>query len=196
MAVVRCLVHRRMRVVGLLLGTLLTAGCGPRELPIPPDPYRSTRELTPDDVNVLRALIQQSKARRVLPISVADRTMRICDPTDVDGLCATPFEVGLLRGTSFERIARGMYVRNRLSMAIPNRLGADVQIVPMTAEIRGLERAVNGWRSSVFLTTPVYLPNGQAIVFTKQMASYAGWVVLEHHGSSWTITSSTNIPQY
>ena len=41
----------------------------------------------------------------------------------------------------------------------------------------------------------VYAPNGQAIVFTKQMAAYAGWVVLERDGTSWTITHSTSIAQ-
>ena len=178
------------------LAMLLGVGCDPPELPIPPDPYRYTRELTPEDVSVLRALVQQSKARRVLPIYVADHTMRVCDPIDPDELCATPYDVGLLRGTPAERIARGMYARNRVSRVIPNDLGVDVQVLPMPADIRGSDRAADRWRYSVFLTTPVYTPNGQAIVFTKQRAAYGGWVVLERDGTGWTITYSTNIPQY
>lgn len=47
-----------------------------------------------------------------------------------------PFDVGLLRGTSSERIARGMYARNRVSMVIPNDLGTDVLVVPMPADTR------------------------------------------------------------
>jgi hypothetical protein len=158
--------------------------------------HRYTRELTPEDLSVLRALMQQSKARRVLPIYVADRTMRVCDPTDPDELCATPFDVGLLRATPSGRIAGGMYTRNRVSMMIPNDLGADLQVVPMPADIRGLDRAALRWRDSVFLTTPVYTPNGQAIVFGKQRGGYAGWVVLERDGTSWTITYSTTVAQY
>jgi hypothetical protein len=53
--------------------------------------------------------MQQSKAHFVLPIHVAGRTMRVCDPPDPDALCATPFDVALLRATSSERIARWMY---------------------------------------------------------------------------------------
>src|SRR5262245_58150291 len=122
--------------------------------------------------------------------------MRVCDATDADVLCATPFDVGLLRGTPAERIARGMYARNRVSRVIPNDLGVDVQVLPMPADIRGSDRAADRWRASVFLRAPAYTRNGQAIVFTKQRAAYGGWMVLERDGTDWMITYSTNIPLY
>ena len=49
----------------------------------------------------------------------------------------------------------------------------------------------------VFLTAPVYTPSGQAIVFTRQVMGYGGWVILQRRGEEdWSIKETTTIPQY
>ena len=40
--------------------------------------------------------------------------MRVCDPTDLDYLCASPYDRGLFRTIPSGRIARGVCERNRV----------------------------------------------------------------------------------
>jgi hypothetical protein len=47
-----------MKLAAVLLAIVLTGGCGSPELPVPPDPERFTRELTPEDLSVLRAVLR------------------------------------------------------------------------------------------------------------------------------------------
>jgi hypothetical protein len=116
--------------------------------------------------------------------------MKVCDPTDYDYLCASPYDVGLLRGLPSARIALAVDGRNRISMMIPTNLTTDVEFVaPVPGDLPGVfsrERYDRLWL--IFLTAPVYMPNRQAIVFTKRRPGNGGWVILERRGhENWSI---------
>src|SRR5262245_66141237 len=124
-----------------MVAALLASGCHSLELPTaaPPDSY--VRELTPEDLSVLRTVLQPC---RICPESsgtvlVANRTLRLCDPPNGDDWCVTPFDVALLgakRGPF--GFARAMFGRNRFSMAIQALLPAGFLVVSFeTVSMRG-----------------------------------------------------------
>ena len=182
-----------------MVAALLASSCHSLELPTaaPPDSY--VRELTPEDLSVLRTVLQPC---RICPQSsgtvlVANRTLRLCDPPNGDDWCVTPFDVALL-GAKLgpPRFARAMYGRNRFSMAIPQQLAAGIQVVsPETGDMPG-RPLIGRRRNVVYVTAPVYPSPTQAVVFTGSPSWGASWDLLERYREEWIITRGLGGYQY
>ena len=182
-----------------MVAALLASSCHSLELPTvaPPDSY--VRELTPEDLSVLRTVLQPC---RICPQSsgtvlVANRTLRLCDPPNGDDWCVTPFDVALL-GAKLgpSRFARAMYGRNRFSMAIPQQLAAGIQVVsPETGDMPG-RPLIGRRRNVVYVTAPVYPSPTQAVVFTGSPNWGASWDLLERYREEWIITRGLGGYQY
>lgn len=181
-----------------MAAALLASSCHSLELPtaVAPDAY--ARELTPQDLTVLRAMLQPCRVcpQSSGPVLVGNRTLRLCEPTRMDEWCVTPFDTLLLR-TSFgpSRFARAMYGRNRVSMAIPQQLAVGVQVVsPEIGEMPG-RPLIERRRDVVYLTAPVYPSPTQAVVFISSRSG-ASWDLLERYREKWTITRGLGGYQY
>jgi hypothetical protein len=188
-----------MRASVAILAALITSSCHSLELPtaVPPDAY--VRELTPEDLSVLRAVLQPCNLCPPSsgPVLVANRTLWVCEPTTIDEWCVTRFDLALLDGKGGPaRFARAMYGRNRFSMAIPRQLANGVQVVsPETGDMPG-RPLIERRRSVVFVTAPVYPSPTQAVVFIGSPNWGASWDFLERYRDEWIVTRGLGAYQY
>ena len=188
-----------MRARLVVVAALLASSCQSLELPTVAAPDSYVRELTPEDLGVLRAVLHPC---RICPQSseavlVANRTLRLCEPTNRDDWCVTPFDAALLGAKSGpSRFARAMYGRNRVSMAIPQQLAAGIQVVsPEPGDMPG-RPLIGRRRNVVYVTAPVYPSPTQAVVFTGSPSWGASWDLLERYGEKWIITRGLGGYQY
>jgi hypothetical protein len=169
------------------------------ELPTAAAPDSYVRELTPQDLTVLRAVLQPCRVcpQSSAPVLVANRTLRLCEPTGMDEWCVTPFDMALLRAKSGpSRFARAMYGRNRFSMAIPRQLATGIQVVsPEIGDMPG-RPLIERRRNVVYVTAPVYPSPTQAVVFTISPNWGASWDLLERYREEWIITRGLGGYQY
>ena len=188
-----------MRVTSVIVAALLAVSCRSVELPVATAPDSYVRELTPVDLTVLRAVLQPCRIcpQSSGPVLVANRTLRVCEPTNMDEWCVTPFDLGLLGAKSGpSRFARVMYGRNRLSMAIPPQLATGVQVIaPERGDMPGRPLGERK-RNVVYVTAPVYPSPTQAVVFTGSPNWGASWDLLKRHGEEWIITHGLGGYQY
>ena len=188
-----------MRVPLVIVAAILASNCVSLESPTAAAPDSYVRELTPEDLSVLRAVLQPCRVCSVSPgpVLVANRTLRVCEPSDVDEWCVTPFDMALLGAKSGpSRFARSMYGRNRFSMAIPRQLATGIQVLsPDTGDMPG--RPLSERRHNVvYVTAPVYPSPTQAVVFTGSPNWGASWDLLERHREQWIITRGLGGYQY
>ena len=188
-----------MRSCLVIVAALVASSCHSLELPTAVPPDLSVRELTPEDLSVLRAVLQPCRIcpQSSGPVSVANRTLRVCEPTSIDEWCVTPFDMALLDGKPGPaRFARGMYGRNRFSMAIPRQLADGVQVVsPEGGDMPG-RPLIERRRNVVYVTAPVYPSATQAVVFTGSPSWGASWDLLERFRDEWIITRGLGGYQY
>lgn len=188
-----------MRAPFVIVAALLTSSCHSLELPTAAALDSYVRELTPEDLSVLRVVLQPCRVcpQPSGPVLVANRTLRLCEPTSMDEWCVTPFDMGLL-GAKFgpSRFARAMYGRNRFSMAIPRQFATGIQVVlPERGDMPG--RPLTERRHNVvYVTAPVYPSPTQAVVFTGSPSWGASWDLLLRYGDDWVITQSLGGYQY
>jgi hypothetical protein len=188
-----------MRAPLVIVAALLASSCVSLELPAAPAPDSYVRELTPEDLSVLRTVLQPCRVcpQSSGPVLVANRTLRLCEPTSLNEWCMTPFDMALL-GAKFgpSRFARAMYARNRFSMAIPRQLATGIQVVsPDAGDMPGRPLAERR-RNVVYVTAPVYPSPTQAVVFIGSPNWGASWDLLEHYGEEWIITRGLGGYQY
>lgn len=188
-----------MRATLVIVAALLASSCDSLEPPTVSAPDSYVRELTPEDLTVLRAVLQPCRVcpQSSGPVLVANRTLRLCEPTSMDEWCVTPFDMGLLGAKSGpSRFARAMYGRNRFSMAIPRQLATGIQVVsPETGDMPG-RPLIDRRRNVVYVTAPVYPSPTQAVVFTGSPSWGASWDLLERYGEEWIITRGLGGYQY
>jgi hypothetical protein len=188
-----------MKLTVVVVAALVAASCRSVDLPVATAPDSYVRELTPVDLTVLRAVLQPCRIcpQPSGPVFVANRTLRVCEPTSMDEWCVTPFDLRLL-GANFgpSRFARSMYGRNRFSMAVPPRLAAGVEVVaPESGDMPGRPLAERK-RNVVYVTAPVYPSPTRAVVFTGSPNWGASWDLLERSGEEWIITHGLGGYQY
>ena len=188
-----------MRASVVVLAALVTSSCHSLELPtaVPPDAH--VRELTPEDLSVVRAVLRPCRGcpQSSGPVLVANRTLWVCEPTTIDEWCVTPFDMALLDGkVGPARFARAIYGRNRFSMAIPRQLANGVQVIsPAAGDMPG-RPLVERRRSVVFVTAPVYPSPTQAVVFIGSPNSGGSWDLLERYRDEWIITRALGAYEY
>jgi len=186
-------------VLCVILATLVTSSCHALELPtaVPPDAH--VRELTPEDLSVLRAVLQPCRGcpQSSAPVLIANRTLWVCEPTTIDKWCVTPFDMALLDGkVGPARFARAMFGRNRFSMAIPQQLANGVQVISPDAGDMPGRPLIERRRSVIFVTAPVYPSPRQAVVFIGSPNWGASWDLLERYRDGWIITRGLGAYQY
>jgi hypothetical protein len=183
----------------VIAAALLASSCLSLELPAAAARDSYVRELTPDDLSVLRAVLQPCRvcSQSPEPLVVADRTLRVCEPGDMDQWCVTPFDMALLGGTSGpSRFARTIFGRNRFSMEIPPHLAPGIQVVsPEAGDMPGRPLAERR-HNVVYVTAPVYPTPTQAVVFSGSPNWGASWDLLERHREEWIITRGLGGYQY
>ena len=188
-----------MRAFFVLLAALVISSCYSLELPTAVAPGAYVRELTPQDLTVLRAVLQPCRGcpQSSGPVLVANRTLWVCEPTTIDQWCVTPFDMALLDGKiGPARFARAIYGRNRVSMAIPPKLADGVQVVsPEPGDMPG-RPLIERRQSVVFVTAPVYPTPIQAVVFIGSPNWGGSWDVLERYREEWIITRALGAYQY
>src|SRR6476619_7858354 len=86
----------------VIVAALVASSCVSLELPTAAAPDSYVRELTPEDLSVLRAVLQPCRVcpQSSGPVLVANRTLRLCEPTSMDEWCVTPFDTTLLGAKS------------------------------------------------------------------------------------------------
>jgi len=183
----------------VILAALATSSCSSVKLPTAVPPGAHVRELTPDDLSVLRAVLQPCRGctQSSGPVLVANRTLRVCEPTTVDEWCVTRSDMALLDGkVGPARFARAMFGRNRFAMAIPQQLANGVQVIsPDTGDMPG-RPLIERRRTVIFVTAPVYPSPTQAVVFIGSPNWGASWDLLERHRDGWIITRGLGAYQY
>ncbi len=188
-----------MRTPLVIVAAVLASSCHSLELPSAAAPDSYVRELTPEDLSVLRAVLQPCRVcpQSSGPVLVANRTLRLCEPSTMNEWCVTPFDMAQLGSKSGpSRFARSMYGRNRFSMAIPQQLATGIQIVsPEAGDMPGRPLAERR-HNVVYVTAPVYPSPTQAVVFTGSPNWGASWDLLERHREKWIITRGLGGYQY
>jgi hypothetical protein len=155
-------------------------------------------EITTSDVDVIFAGLRHalvapyiergSKPRSPIPpFVVADLTLRICAPPEWDYNCVPRRDV--LDGLALDR--------NRRSFRINKTLGPGVLLAPAEEIIGWLHE--RGWRNRfqsrypgnrgpVFVTAPVYLDGGKALLYVLDYGLTAAWLELTFDGGQWAVT--------
>jgi hypothetical protein len=188
-----------MRASLVIVAALLTSSCHSLELPRAAAFDSYVRELTPEDLRVLRVVLQPCRVcpQPSAPVLVANRTLRLCEPISMDEWCMTSFDMALL-GAKFgpSRFARAMYGRNRFSMAIPRQFATGIQVVsPERGDMPG-RPLIERRRNVVYVTAPVYPSSREAVVFTGSPSWGASWDLLLRYGDDWVITRTLGGYQY
>ena len=188
-----------MRTLLVIVAALVASSCLSSELPATAAPDSYVRELTPQDLGVLRTVLQPCRVcpQPSGPVLVANRTLRLCEPISMDEWCVTPFDTSLLGAKSGpSRFARAMYGRNRFSISIPRQLATGIEVIlPEAGDMPG--RPLGERRHNVvYVTAPVYPSPTQAVVFTGSPSWGASWDLLERHGEEWIIMRGLGGYQY
>ena len=191
-----------MRVWATVFVCLSAGGCQQADWPAVPV-TEPAAELTTGDVGVIVAGLNDKslpangdrQARGGVarsptpPLVVADRTLRICAPLEFDIDCVPRRDV--LAGLTHDRNGRSLRIDETIG---PGLVLAPAEEIVAWIRERGwrdrFQSRYPGHRGPVFVTAPIYLDGGKALLYVLNYGQSAAWLELTFDGSQWAVTRS------